>query len=161
MCVQSRLSVVRLNLVILALSLNQRNIPLELHGITLNFLSPWGQYFYLLSPQARLKSCTSQEPNSVNVNCSLRLSSPIMASEERERASESQPVSLTPPFQLMALARRLATPPNKQSATQPLLVSSRNAPPHLGALRDDTNNGCVADYQIRSLITRTLEKCSF
>ena len=28
------------------------------------------------------------------------------------------------------------------SATQPFLVSSRNA----GALRDDTKNGCVADY---------------
>ena len=27
------------------------------------------------------------------------------------------------------------------SATQPFLVSSRNAPP----LRDDTKNGCVAD----------------
>ena len=34
------------------------------------------------------------------------------------------------------------------SATQPFLKSSRNAPPHLlgGALRDDTKNGCVADY---------------
>ena len=50
MCVQSRLSVVRLNLVILALRINWRNMPLELHVITLNFLSPWGQYFYLLSP---------------------------------------------------------------------------------------------------------------
>ena len=29
-----------------------------------------------------------------------------------------------------------------------VLESSRNAPPHLwrGALRDDTKNGCVADY---------------
>ena len=36
-----------------------------------------------------------------------------------------------------------------QSATQPFLVSSRNAPPHWGrALRDDTKNGCVADYSI-------------
>ena len=50
MCVQSRLSVVRLNLVILTLRINSRNMPLELHVITVNFLSPWGQYFYLLSP---------------------------------------------------------------------------------------------------------------
>ena len=37
---------------------------------------------------------------------------------------------------------------NIQSATQPFLVLSRNAPPHKwgGALRDDTKNGCVADY---------------
>ena len=35
---------------------------------------------------------------------------------------------------------------SSQSATQPFLVSSRNAPPHWGgALRDDTKNGCVAD----------------
>ena len=34
-----------------------------------------------------------------------------------------------------------------QSATQPFLVSSRNAPPHWGGvLRDGTKNGCVADY---------------
>ena len=34
-----------------------------------------------------------------------------------------------------------------QSATQPFLVSPRNAPPHWGgALRDDTKNGCVTDY---------------
>ena len=34
-----------------------------------------------------------------------------------------------------------------QSATQPFLVSPRNAPPHWGgALRDDTKNGCVANY---------------
>ena len=34
-----------------------------------------------------------------------------------------------------------------QSATQPFLVTSRNAPPRWGgALRDDTKDGCVADY---------------
>ena len=34
-----------------------------------------------------------------------------------------------------------------QSATQPFLVPSCNAPPLWGgALRDDTKNGCVADY---------------
>ena len=41
--------------------------------------------------------------------------------------------------------------PRAQSATQPFLVSSRNAPPHKwgGALRDDSKNGCVADYLTR------------
>ena len=41
--------------------------------------------------------------------------------------------------------------PRAQSATQPFLVSSRNAPPHKwgGALRDDSKNGCVADYLAR------------
>ena len=36
---------------------------------------------------------------------------------------------------------------SSQSATQPFLASSRNAPPHSwgGALRDDTKNGCVAN----------------
>ena len=38
MCVQSRLSVVRLNLVILALRINWRNMPLELHVITVTIL---------------------------------------------------------------------------------------------------------------------------
>ena len=58
MCVQSRLSVVRLNLVILALRINWRNMPLELHVTTLNFLGPWGQYFYLLYlTRAKLSSC--------------------------------------------------------------------------------------------------------
>ena len=39
----------------------------------------------------------------------------------------------------------LFKPSESQFATQPFLVSSRNAPP--GALRDDTKNGCVADYR--------------
>ena len=40
--------------------------------------------------------------------------------------------------------------PSSQSATQPFFVSSRNAPPPQGgALRDDTKNGCVADYRRR------------
>ena len=40
------------------------------------------------------------------------------------------------------------TPLVQYSATQPFLVSSRNAPPHEwgGALHDDAKNGCVADY---------------
>ena len=36
---------------------------------------------------------------------------------------------------------------NQLSATQPFLVSSRNAPPRRGALRDEIKNGCVADYE--------------
>ena len=31
-------------------------------------------------------------------------------------------------------------------------MSSRNAPPHRGALRDDTENGCVADYPIQDYV---------
>ena len=60
------------------------------------------------------------------------------------------------PMAWSAFARlRYLARPNKtkklrrvQSATQPFLVSSRNAPPHQWgkALRDDTKNGCVADY---------------
>ena len=40
---------------------------------------------------------------------------------------------------------------SKQSATQPFLLSSRNAPPHRKeeALRDDTKNGCVADMKLK------------
>ena len=44
---------------------------------------------------------------------------------------------------------------SRQSATQPFSVLSRNAPPYQwgGALRDDTNNGCVltAVQQTRNL----------
>ena len=43
-----------------------------------------------------------------------------------------------------------------QSPTQPLFVSSRNAPPQWGgALRDETNNGCVGDYGALVLFPRT------
>ena len=40
---------------------------------------------------------------------------------------------------------------SKQSATQPFLLSSRNAPPHreVEPLRDDTKNGCVADMKLK------------
>ena len=40
---------------------------------------------------------------------------------------------------------------SKQSATQPFLLSSRNAPPHREeeALRDDTKNGCVANMKLK------------
>ena len=40
---------------------------------------------------------------------------------------------------------------SKQSATQPFLLSSRNAPPHREeeALRDDAKNGCVADMKLK------------
>ena len=53
---------------------------------------------------------------------------------------------------------KFLNPPCIQSATQPFLVSSRNAPPRKegrrkctlwgGALRDDTKNDCVADYHV-------------
>ena len=56
--------------------------------------------------------------------------------------NESPQVTL-PGFSMCACASLRQS----QSATQPFLVSSRNAPPHWGgALRDDTKNGCVADY---------------
>ena len=44
--------------------------------------------------------------------------------------------------------RRACSQAKVQSATQPFLESSRNAPPPQrgGASRDDTKNGCVADY---------------
>ena len=45
------------------------------------------------------------------------------------------------------------TPQPSQSAIQPFLESSRNAPLRLwgGALRDDAKNGCVADYSLHGI----------
>ena len=41
----------------------------------------------------------------------------------------------------------MTTKLDKRGLLKPFLVSSRNAPPQSGgALRDDSENGCVADY---------------
>ena len=48
-----------------------------------------------------------------------------------------------------------------KSATQAFLVSSRNAPPWWGgALHDDTENACVADYMWALELANFRDHCS-